>query len=168
MELQSTADSGTEFLKLCGLGIFAAVILTGIALVLYRIRPSEAAGKAMSFKKTQGADQDSASHSDDRDHDGILMEHLLQRRMAAVGFVLGLVLTSCLIEIIYHFDFTKLFANPVQTVIGGAIAILVVGVFWMDVFGYDSYIPDEKDFVSASIDLNLDNEPDCGASVPER
>ena len=63
---------------------------------------------------------------------------------AAVGFVLGLVLTSCLIEIIYHFDFTKLFANPVQTVIGGAIAILVVGVFWMDVFGYDSYIPDEK------------------------
>lgn len=53
--------------------------------------------------------------------------------MAAVGFVLGLVLTSCLIEIIYHFDFTKLFANPVQTVIGGAIAILVVGVFWMDV-----------------------------------
>lgn len=32
----------------------------------------------------------------------------------------------------------------------------------MDVFGYDSYIPDEKDFVSASIDLNLDNEPDCG------
>lgn len=46
--------------------------------------------------------------------------------------------------------------------IGGAIAILVVGAFWMDVFGYDSYIPDEKDFVSASIDLNLDNEPDCG------
>ena len=29
MELQSTADSGAELLKLCGLGIFAAVILTG-------------------------------------------------------------------------------------------------------------------------------------------
>lgn len=41
MELQSTADSGADLLKLCGLGIFAAVILTGIALLLYRIRPSE-------------------------------------------------------------------------------------------------------------------------------
>ena len=33
--------------------------------------------------------------------------------------------------------------------IGGAIAILVVGVFWMDVFGYDSYIPDEKETLDA-------------------
>ena len=162
MELQSTADSGAELLKLCGLGIFAAVILTGIALVLYRIRPSEAAGKAMSFKKTQAPIKILLLIPMTVTTTVFLWSIYYSGVWAAVGFVLGLVLTSCLIEIIYHFDFTKLFANPVQTVIGGAIAILVVGGFWMDVFGYDSYIPDEKDFVSASIDLNLDNEPDCG------
>ena len=162
MELQSTADSGAELLKLCGLGIFAAVILTGIALVLYRIRPSEAAGKAMSFKKTQAPIKILLLIPMTVTTTVFLWSIYYSGVWAAVGFVLGLVLTSCLIEIIYHFDFTKLFANPVQTVIGGAIAILVVGAFWMDVFGYDSYIPDEKDFVSASIDLNLDNEPDCG------
>lgn len=162
MYLQSTADSGAELLKLCGIGIFAVVILAGIALVLYRIRPSEAAGKAMSFKKTQAPIKILLLVPMTVTTTVFLWSIYYSGIWAAVGFVLGLVLTSCLIEIIYHFDFMKLFANPVQTVLGGVIALLVLGTFWMDVFGYDSYIPDEKDFVSASIDMNLDNEPDWG------
>ena len=100
------------------------------------------------------------------------VEHLLQRlSWAAVGFVLGLVLTSCLIEIIYHFDFTKLFCESgPDGQQGESIALLLVGVFWTDAIGYDSYLPDEKDFnVSASIDLHhLDDELGLRASVPER
>ena len=56
-----TAAQGTSY-KLCGLGLLAAVLLTGLALVLYRLRPSEAAGKAMAFKKTQAPIKSPAPH----------------------------------------------------------------------------------------------------------
>lgn len=161
MNLQSTAN-GANLLKCCVIGLLAAVILTVIALVLYKIRPSEAAGKAMAFKKTQAPIKILLLVPMTVTTTVFLWSIYYSIVWAAVGFVLGLVLSSCIIEIIYHFDFAKLFANPVQTVVGGVLAILVVGFFWSDAFGYDSYIPDEKNFESASINMNLDSDVDYG------
>lgn len=54
----------------------------------------------------------------------------------------GLLITSCLIEIIYHFDFKSLFAHKRQLVISAvAVAAIFLG-FRLDVAGYDSYLPD--------------------------
>lgn len=161
MNLQSAA-SGTALLKCCVIGLLAAVILAAVALVLYKIRPSEEAGKAMAFKKTQAPIKILLLIPMTVTTTVFLLSIYYSIVWAAVGFVLGLVLSSCIIEIIYHFDFAKLFANPVQTAIGGVLAILVIGFFWTDAFGYDSYIPDEKNFESASINLNIDSDVDYG------
>lgn len=62
-----------------------------------------------------------------------------------------------MIEIIYHFDFSKLFSNPAQTAAGGVLAILLIGIFWTDAISYDSYLPNEKNFNYASINAYLDD-----------
>lgn len=162
MSLQNTADSGASLLKYCVIGLAVAVVLTVIALFLYKIRPSESAGKAMAFKKTQAPIKILILVPMTITTTIFLWSIYYSGVWAAVGFALGLVLSSCIIEIIYHFDFAKLFANPVQTAIGGVLALVVVGLFWTDAFGYDSYIPDEKNFESATINMNLDSDVDYG------
>ena len=161
MNLQSTANEA-NLLKYCVIGLLAAVILAVIALVLYKIRPSEAAGKAMAFKKTQAPIKILLLVPMTVTATIFFWSIYYSIVWAIVGFALGLVLSSCIIEIIYHFDFAKLFANPVQTAVGGVLALLVIGFFWTDAFGYDSYIPDEKNFESASINMNLDSEVEYG------
>ncbi len=162
MSLQNTADSGANLLKYCVIGLTVAVVLAVIALFLYKIRPSESAGKAMAFKKTQAPIKILILVPMTIVTTVFLWSIYYSIVWAAVGFILGLVLSSCIIEIIYHFDFAKLFANPVQTVISGVLAIIVIGLFWTDAFGYDSYIPDEKNFESATINMNLDGDIDYG------
>ncbi len=162
MNLQNTTDSGASLLKYCVIGLAVAVVLAAVALVLYKIRPSESAGKAMAFKKTQAPIKILILVPMTITMTIFLWSIYYSGVWAAVGFALGLVLSSCIIEIIYHFDFAKLFANPVQTAVSGVLALVVVGFFWTDAFGYDSYIPNEKNFESATINMNLDADVDYG------
>ncbi len=162
MNLQNTTDSGASLLKYCVIGLAVAVVLAAVALVLYKIRPSESAGKAMAFKKTQAPIKILILVPMTITMTIFLWSIYYSGVWAAVGFALGLVLSSCIIEIIYHFDFAKLFANPVQTAVSGVLALVVVGFFWTDAFGYDSYIPNEKNFESATINMNLDSDVDYG------
>ena len=74
------------------------------------------------------------------------------------GLICGLLITSCLIEIIYHFDFKSLFAHKRQLVISAvAVAAIFLG-FRLDVAGYDSYLPDADKVAYAGIYCDaLDN-----------
>ena len=67
------------------------------------------------------------------------------------GLICGLLITSCLIEIIYHFDFKSLFAHKRQLAISAvAVAAIFLG-FRLDVAGYDSYLPDADKVAYAGI-----------------
>ena len=57
------------------------------------------------------------------------------------GLVCGLLLVSCIIEIIYHFDFKSLFAHKRQLLISAVFVGVVFAVFRFDLFGYDRYLP---------------------------
>lgn len=70
---------------------------------------------------------------------------------AAFGFVFALFISHGIIEILYNFDFRKLFANPVHLGISAVLALAVIGVFRYDLTGYDSYLPSEEKFQSASV-----------------
>lgn len=141
---------GTVGMKI-GIGFLAAVIMVAVGLLLYRLRPSEAAGKAMAFSMTKAPIK-------------ILIVTPLTILMgvlfwsiysslawAAFGFLFGLVITHCIVEILYHFDFRKLFQHPAHMGICAVLALAAIGVFRFDLPGYDRYFPSEGDFSSASI-----------------
>lgn len=156
MSIGSTG-TGRGLYKLCVIGLLAAVLLTVLALILYKLRPSESAGKAMAFKKTQAPIKVLLLVPVTTAATILLWSIYYSLSWAAIGFILGLVLMSCMIEIIYHFDFSKLFSNPAQTAAGGVLALLLIGIFWTDAIGYDSYLPNEKNFNYASINAHLDD-----------
>ena len=94
--------------------VLAFLAVTTLDLGLYRKRPSEAAGKAMAFKKSMPPIR-------------ILlvlgiglaggMFFLVAAEQAALGTVrtmVSVVLTHCIVEIIYHFDFKKMFSHRLQ------------------------------------------------------
>ncbi len=138
-------------------GVLAAVALAAVfSLILYRIRPSEAAGKTMAF---------SAS--------GQVIKVLLVPPFALAGslfFTLmngslgwsifgtaaGGVISHCVIEVIYHADFKQLFCHRKTMAACLAAALAVVLGFRFDILRYDSYLPDAGQIVSASVDFDRD------------
>lgn len=138
------------------LAISAAMAVAGG--LLYRMRPSEAAGKAMAFRVTRPVIRIlivvmSALYL------GLLFWSLQSSIAWAVfGIVCGSVISHTVIEIIYHFDFKKLFSHKFQLLGCIAVSLAVFAVFRFDVTGYDSYLPKESDVEYGSVQVNVLND----------
>lgn len=61
------------------------------------------------------------------------------------GLVFGVVLFHAVIDIIYEFDFRALFHHWKQMLVLCAVAVAVFAGFRADIFGYDSYVPDQSE-----------------------
>ena len=133
------------------LSVSGVLALTGC--FLYRKRPSEAAGKAMAFEVTKPVIR-------------IILVLLFSVGMctffwglqeslgwAVFGAVCGAVIAHCIIEVIYHFDFKRLFSHPLQMAGCAAVSLLILFSFYFDWFGYDDYLPDASRVESASVDM---------------
>lgn len=134
-----------------------SAVFAVIAWQLYEKRPSEAAGKAMAFRISQAPIR-------------ILLDIPISLSFAIFfiglrdslvwgifGLICGAVLTHCLIEIIYHFDFRKLFSKKLHLACCMVASLLIFCGFRFDWFGYDSYLPpaDQVEYVSMTCnDLN--------------
>lgn len=136
--------------------IVVTVIAVVIGVILYRVRPSEAAGKSMSFKSTQS-----------------IIKILIVIPTAIVGglllmsmsettsfawMVFGIIfigfLAHGIIESIYNIDFKCMIANKIQLVICIAIALMIAGAAKTDLFQYDSFIPDKDKVESMSVSFD--------------
>ena len=81
------------------------MLLTVLALILYKLRPSESAGKAMAFKKTQAPIKVLLLVPVTTAATILLWSIYYSLSWAAIGFYPDFqVLMSVMIEIIYHFD----------------------------------------------------------------
>ena len=134
-----------------GSRIVVGAVLILIAAVLHKKRPSEAAGKAMTFSLSQPVIRilivvEAAVA-------GLLFFWSLGGNMgwAIFGLLTGGVISHCVIEIIYHFDFKKLFSHKWQMVFSLAAAFGVFAGFHWDLTGYDSWIPKEENVASVSV-----------------
>ena len=78
-------------------------------------------------------------------------------RWGLFGTMVSVVLTHCIVEIIYHFDFKKMFCHRLQLGLCLAAGILAFLSFRYDWYGYDSYIPSKEEIVSASLDIGVDS-----------
>lgn len=137
--------------------VLAFLAVATLALELYRKRPSEAAGKAMAFKKSMPPVRILLVLGIGL-AGGMFFWSLQSRlRWGLFGTMVSVVLTHCIVEIIYHFDFKKMFCHRRQLGLCLAAGILVFLSFRYDWYGYDSYIPSKEKIVSASLDIGIDS-----------
>lgn len=144
------------------LGILAVVLaitalMALLALALYKKRGSEAAGKAMAFKITRPIFRIPIVILSSLC--GSLFFWAMHESLgwAVFGLLCGMVLSHCVIEIIYHSDFRKLFANRLQMVLCAVAAAVIFCGFRYDLFGYDRYIPAEAKLESVAVSISAMN-----------
>ena len=143
---------------------FTAVVAV-ITLLVYRSRPSDGAGKAISFPILKPVIRISVELLA-----GALIGMLFYEMADGsgrfpgwmlFGIVLGVVLSHMLIQSIFHFDVRKCFADKVSMFACIAVTMAFALVMRYDVFGYDMYLPKAKKIESVAIDLqSLDNRRD--------
>ncbi len=135
----------------------AFLAITLFSLQLYRMRPSEAAGRAMAFKKSMAPIRILMAVGFGLA--GGLFFWAIQSRLkwGLFGAAMGVAVSHCVIEIIYHFDFKKLFSHKLQLGLSLAAACLLFASFRYDWYGYDSYLPEREKIASVSMDLNMDS-----------
>ena len=131
-----------------------AVIFTGIGCILYRKRPSEAAGKAMAFTVSRPLVRIPIVVTSAIGLGLFFWGMRSNIGWATFGVIFGALISHCVIEVIYHFDFRSLFSYKLQLVgcIAAAMAVLIT--FRYDLFGYDRYLPKVSDVRSASVSMN--------------
>ena len=136
---------------------FAAVLVV-ITLLVYRVRPSDGAGKAIAFPILKPVIRISVELLV-----GALVGMLFHEAADSAygvpgwmifGVILGVVLCHMLIQSIFHFDVRKCFADKGSMGIVAVVAIVFVLLMRYDAFGYDEYLPKEKKLESVAIDIS--------------
>lgn len=133
--------------------VLAAVLLAG-ACILYRIYPSEAAGNALAFPRTAPVFKvmiciPAALFS------GFIVKAFMGiagTRWIVVLSLLAAVLLCVLIEFIYQQDMRMLLKGWVSSVVSVAGVLIILCIFSLDLFGYDTWMPDEKKVSSIAFD----------------
>ncbi len=139
------------------LGLLIAILSGGIlGLELYRKRPMEAAGKAMAFKKTMAPIRILIVLAAGMGTSMFFWTLQSRLRWGLFGMVVGILLSHCIIEIIYQADFKKLFSHKRQLIVCVAAGILFFLSFRYDWYGYDRFIPEEGNIASAGLELSID------------
>lgn len=138
--------------------VFVFCALTVLSLELYRKRPSEAAGKAMAFKRSMAPIRIILVLGAGLDGGMFFWALQSSLKWGLFGMIAAVVLSHCIIEIIYHFDFKKLFSHWIQLSVCLAAGVLFFLSFRYDWYGYDSYMPGKEDIASVSVDIGEDSD----------
>lgn len=126
--------------------VIAWIVLTCIAVVLYRKRSSEAAEKAMAFEKTESVIKVlmliPASIAG-----GMFISEFsnynAEDAWRVFGIIFCLLIGNAIVEFIYHMDFRELFRKKLSLVIAIVITFALFLVYRFDLTGYDNYMPEE-------------------------
>lgn len=142
---------------IAGSGLFIAslvmaALLLGGALLLYRIYPSETAGNALAFPRTAPVFKVMICIP------AALFSSIIAKLFMGVTGTKWIIVLSLLaavilcgvIEFIYQQDLRMLLKGWVSSVISVAGVALVLCIFQFDLFGYDTYVPDQNRVESIS------------------
>ncbi|MDO4266893.1 MAG: DUF6449 domain-containing protein [Eubacteriales bacterium] len=139
------------------LSVAAALIISAalavLSCVLYRKRPSEAAGKAMSFAVTKPVIRLVIVMLSSLGMAAVFWDMMESTGWSVFGILCGAVISHCTVEAIYHFDFRRLFAHPKQLVGCVVAALAVFFIFRYDMLGYDEYLPAAGKVKSAAVEF---------------
>ena len=133
------------------IALVLAAVLFFLNLFLYRRRPSEAAEKAMAFPKTEAPIKCILAVTFGLTLGMMFHEIRSSDSWALFGLACGVILTHCIMEIIYRFDFRNLFARKMQLALCLAAALGIFSVFRFDLLGYDRWLPAESKVEGAAM-----------------
>ncbi len=137
--------------------LFAAVVYTIIALTLYRKRPTEVAGKSMAFSRLEPVVKTMIVLPVSI-VSGYIFTAIATDDGEVSWFIFGCIfafLISCpCMEIIFRKDVKALLLHPLQMVFNGICVIGIMAILLLDVFGYDTYIPNEDKVESYSVSID--------------
>lgn len=132
---------------------FISIILLVVAIILYKKRPSEIAGKAMSYKITEPIVRILVVIPIALA--GGMYLQTMSTGLSGIwfwfGFLFGGIICHAVIEVIYKFDFKAIFNHKLQLVGSLVIAAVISICFQYDWLGYDKYIPEENEIISAAV-----------------
>ncbi len=152
-ETDQLSREGNDWIAAAVIALVVSAVLAVISWWLYEKRPSEAAGKAMAFRISQAPIRILLVIPISLSGGMFFVSLRDTLGWGIFGLICGAVLTHCLMEIIYHFDFRKLFAKKLHLVICVAASLLIFCGFRFDWFGYDSYLPPADKVEYASVNL---------------
>lgn len=135
--------------------LIVAAVLFVLGMLLYRRRPSESAGHAMAFPITEPIIRFLIVVPSSLLLGAMFHSMMYEDGWTVFGLVCGLLLMSCIIEIIYHFDFRSLFAHKRQLLVSAVFVGVVFAIFRFDLFGYDRYLPATEKLASGGIYCDL-------------
>lgn len=154
--MSNAVYKGTLSLSSILIYIAVAIVLVVLAVFIYRKRSSEAAGKAIAYQVLQPYIKIAISVPI-----GLLSGIIFTSFMNAdssfwliFGMVCGYLLCSCIMEIIYHFDFKAAFKSRVSLLIGAVLMFAIFSTYKWDLLKYDQYIPSKDKIESMSIALS--------------
>ncbi len=139
-------------------GTAGAILGLGlISFLLYQKRPSEAAGKTMAFAWSKGIIKVFLVIAFGLT--GGLFFYSIRDTLAwlVFGVIVGVVISHCVIEVIYHSDFKKLFCHEKTMAACMAVGLLISLAFYFDFFRYDEYVPSDSQVAYSSIDFGNDH-----------
>ncbi|MGL5435766.1 MAG: DUF6449 domain-containing protein [Lachnospiraceae bacterium] len=140
------------------LAVLVTAALGVLGWVLYRRRPSEAAGRAMTFDCTKPVIRIIIVMVTTLSFALFLWAVNSSIGWAIFGILSGGIISHCVIEIIYHFEFKKLFSHKWQ--LGGCLlaSLLFFCVFRFDWLGFDSYLPKASQISNAAVNVPWVND----------
>ncbi|MCI9196624.1 MAG: hypothetical protein HFH55_01750 [Lachnospiraceae bacterium] len=139
--------------KVWGIGIFAAAVLLALCFFLYRKRPSEAAGRTVAFFRLGKVIQYMIEVVIIVGS-GILFCNITVRAPLAwmvFGILLGGVLSHGILEVIYEGDIRRAMAHTWMMGASIVTSMLIIGIFYGDVLGYDDFFPKQDQLQSVRI-----------------
>lgn len=151
-----------------GLAVLVGAAAIVMAILLYKIRPSESAGKSVAFPILEPVIKVLASVSV-----GLFFVYLAASQYEVTEqfpiwlFVIGVFATifvCVVIEFVYSADMKMMFKRKVSFGISILITMVLCAVFHFDVIGYDSYLPEKKEIAAMSVDLLHSNQEIFGSS----
>ena len=135
-----------------------AAIYLAIAFWCYMKRPMEKNGEALIFEKIKGPFKVLVVFF------GGLLGAMIFHSMTYengvftfIGMVLGLLLMQIAVEVIYDFDIKSALKHWNSLCVAAILCVGVYGIFSMDVFGYDHYVPNKASLKDISISVDFDN-----------
>ncbi len=139
-------------------GVTHYLLVVGSVLVffivggwLHKVRNSEMAGKAMAFEVSKMIFGTLITIYVSLFF-GLMFYSMTESTAWSVfGVVCGAIISHCILQIIYHFDFKRLFAAKRHGVIVIAVSVLIFLGIKIDLIGYDSYIPEKDEIQSMAM-----------------
>ena len=122
-----------------------------LAFLCYRLRRNECAGTAVVFGPVRSVVRVATAVMAGL-FIGLLLASIQNSTpLAVLWMVLFTLLTACIMQIIYDYDFRALFRHPLEIALSLVITLAVFLGFLFDIAGYDRYLPDPDKVEDAAL-----------------